>query len=142
MNIWIGAAGVCINSEGKLLMVLQGKPHEDKKWSVPAGGLEAGETIEECCIREIAEETGYTAEVGEKIYVKEQVGDEFDRVEVHYFLATIIGGEMKIQDPDGLIHDIAWKTREDLESLDLGFPEDRKFLLNCLETYQPLGATD
>lgn len=123
-------------------MVLQGKPHEDKKWSVPAGGLEAGETIEECCIREMAEETGYSAEVGEKIYVKEQVGDEFDRVEVHYFLATIIGGEMKIQDPDGLIHDIAWKTREDLESLDLGFPEDRKFLLNCLETYQPLGATD
>jgi len=142
MNVWKGAAGVCINSEGKLLMILQGKPHEDKKWSVPAGGLEAGETIEECCIREMAEETGYSAEVGEKIYVKEQDGDEFDRVEVHYFLTTIIDGEMKIQDPDGLIHDIAWKSRDELEELDLCFPEDRKFLLNCLETYQPLGATD
>lgn len=142
MNIWRGAAGICINQDGKLLMVLQGKPHEEKKWSVPAGGMESGETIEECCMREITEETGYIAEVGEKIYIKEQAGIEFDRVEVHYFLTTIVGGEMNIQDPDGLIHEIAWKSLDEIRELDLGFPEDRDFLIRLLETYQPLGATD
>lgn len=142
MNIWKGAAGVCINDQGELLMVLQGKPHEEKKWSVPAGGLETGETIEECCIREMAEETGYIVEVGAKIYVKEQLGTEYDRVEVHYFQTTIIGGEMKIQDPDGLIYEIAWKSLEELKTLDLGFPEDREFLIRLVETYQPLGMMD
>ena len=142
MTIWRGAAGICINEQGQLLMVLQGKPHEEKKWSVPAGGMETGETIEECCIREISEETGYVAKVGEKIHVKEQPGIEFDRVEVHYFLAEITGGEMEIQDPDELIHEIAWVSLEQLKVLDLGFPEDCEFLVGTLESYQPLGTTD
>ena len=30
-------------------MVLQGKEEEEKRWSVPSGGLEKGETLEECC---------------------------------------------------------------------------------------------
>lgn len=37
------AAAVCI-MEGKLLMVLQGKPEEYKTWSVPSGQIEFGET--------------------------------------------------------------------------------------------------
>ena len=37
-------------------MVLQGKP-EEKMWSIPSGGKEQAETFEECCIREIKEET-------------------------------------------------------------------------------------
>lgn len=31
MNKWTGSAGICINEEGKLLMVLQGAPDEEKK---------------------------------------------------------------------------------------------------------------
>ncbi len=30
MNKWTGSAGICINEEGKLLMVLQGAPDEEK----------------------------------------------------------------------------------------------------------------
>jgi aminoglycoside 6'-N-acetyltransferase len=40
MQKWFGSSGVCINENGELLMVLQGKPEEDKKWSVPSGGQE------------------------------------------------------------------------------------------------------
>ncbi|MFC4408906.1 NUDIX hydrolase [Chungangia koreensis] len=142
MNIWRGAAGVCINERGELLMVLQGKPHEEKKWSVPAGGLEAGETIEECCVREISEETGYIAEVGEKLFVKSLPGIEFAHVEVHYFFVKILGGEMKIQDPDELIHEIAWKSLDELQELDFAFPEDRDFLIELVEQQQPIGVSE
>lgn len=44
------AAAVCIR-EGKLLMVLQGKPEDDKTWSVPSGQIEFGECYEDCCKR-------------------------------------------------------------------------------------------
>jgi hypothetical protein len=30
MQKWFGSSGVCINENGELLMVLQGKPEEDK----------------------------------------------------------------------------------------------------------------
>ncbi|WP_275667952.1 NUDIX hydrolase [Paenibacillus oryzisoli] len=37
MNPWVGAAAICNNSDRQLLMVLQGKPEEEKRWSVPSG---------------------------------------------------------------------------------------------------------
>ena len=36
--------------------------------------------------------------------------------------------EPEINDPDGLIHEVAWKSAKDLEDLELSFPEDRSFL--------------
>ncbi|MEK5115068.1 NUDIX hydrolase [Bacillus sp. FSL R5-0677] len=39
-------------------MVLQGKPEKKKMWSIPSGGKEQRETLEECCIREIKEKNG------------------------------------------------------------------------------------
>ncbi len=69
MERWIGSAAVCVNERNEVLMVLQGKRRR-KRWSVPSGGLEKGETLEECCIREVWEETGYNVEVVNKIYEK------------------------------------------------------------------------
>ncbi|CEG26249.1 MutT/nudix family protein [Bacillus sp. B-jedd] len=70
MQNWFGAAGVCINEEGQLLMVLQGTPEEEKTWSIPSGTKEENETFEECCIREVEEETGYKVEIIQKLQVK------------------------------------------------------------------------
>lgn len=125
MDKWVGAAGVCTNEAGELLMVLQGEKDEVKKWAIPSGGLEAGETLPECCIREIREETGYETEIMGKLHTKEKEYPEHRIVvEVHYFLVKQTGGERRIQDPDGLIYDIAWKSTEEIQQLDLSFPED------------------
>ncbi|MCA1038341.1 NUDIX hydrolase [Bacillus infantis] len=123
MKKWIGSAGVCIEN-GKLLMVLQGTPDEEKRWSVPSGGQEQGERSEECCIREVLEETGYLAKIIRPLFVKET-----ELSEVSYFEIKIAGGSPVIQDPDGLIYDISWIGAEELERIPLSFPEDREFLL-------------
>lgn len=128
---WIGAAGVCMNEQGELLMVLQGTPEEEKKWSVPSGGKEPSETIECCCLREIKEETGYDVRIKQSLHKKETAIDEYT-VTVHYFEVEIIGGKEKIQDPDHLIYDIAWKSADDIENLRLSFPEDRSFLIDYI----------
>lgn len=134
MEKWFGSSGVCINDNNELLMVLQGKPEEEKTWTVPSGGLENNETYEACCLREFKEETGFIVEIVEKITKKQGNACTYNiAIEVHYFLVKIIGGERVIQDPDNLIYDIAWKTLEDLKTLDLSFPEDRALLMHYIE---------
>jgi ADP-ribose pyrophosphatase YjhB (NUDIX family) len=121
---WTGSAGICIKNS-HILMVKQGKPEESKTWSVPSGGKMPEESYEECCIREVFEETGYKVIVKDKILVKQVI--------VHYFIVEIIGGEEKIQDPDGLIYEISWKSYDELSQLELSFEEDRVFLRSLLK---------
>lgn len=131
--IWEGASCICLH-DGKLLMVLQGTPEEEKRWSVPSGGLEMGETLEDCAIREVWEETGYVVKIKEKLHIKEGIsfGIQF---KVQYFSAEIVGGSPIIQDPDGLIYDIRWVSFEELKLLNLSFPEDRELLMNYLAPF-------
>lgn len=134
--IWVGASCICLH-KGKLLMVLQGTKEEEKRWSVPSGGLERGETLEECCIREVWEETGYVVKIIEKLHLKEGVsfGIPF---KVQYFLGDIVSGSPKIQDPDGLIYEIRWVSFEELKLLTLSFPEDRELLMSYLAPFSEI----
>ena len=125
MFSWKGAAGICVNEQNEVLMVLQAAPGEEKKWTVPSGTLEEDETIEECCIREFVEETGFVVKTLDKIHNKNGVISEHGiSYSVEYFLVEIISGEITMQDPDEFIHDIAWKSLEEIQTLDLAYPED------------------
>lgn len=130
MEKWLGAAGICCNENNELLMVLETLG----KWTVPTGGKMGHETFEECIIREIAEETGYIAEIAEKLKVKSGTYDDIQiAYEVHYFLVKIIGGTAHIQDPDQLIVDIAWKPEQEVAVLEMNYPEDREYLIEHLK---------
>ncbi|MCB1646355.1 MAG: NUDIX domain-containing protein [Pseudomonadales bacterium] len=53
--------GVMMTPAGEVLMMQFRLPWvSEPVWSMPGGGMEAGETPEHCLIREIAEETGLT----------------------------------------------------------------------------------
>ncbi|HWO75394.1 MAG TPA: NUDIX hydrolase [Bacillus sp. (in: firmicutes)] len=132
MKIWQGAAGLCINNRNEILMVLQGKPHEIKTWSIPSGQKNGDETFQECCEREVFEETGYRVEVLDEIYCKKREYGEW-MAEVRYFHTKLIGGNRKIQDPDQLIYDIAWKSADEIRNIVLTYPEDRDFLMESLQ---------
>lgn len=135
MFSWKGAAGICVNEQKEVLMVLQAAPGEEKKWTVPSGTLEEDETIEECCIREFVEETGFVVKTLDKIHNKNGVISEHGiSYSVEYFLVEIISGEITIQDPDEFIHDIAWKSLEEIQTLDLAYPEDIHIIEKVIKT--------
>lgn len=67
MKEWFGSAAVCINENNEVLMV---KSYHSNAWAIPSGGIEKGETPEECCVREVMEETGYRVAIEDKLFVK------------------------------------------------------------------------
>ena len=60
----VAAYAVIIDERGMLLSWFNGNGHPDRAaWSLPGGGIDYDEQIEEGLIREIYEETGYHAEL-------------------------------------------------------------------------------
>ncbi|MFJ7736330.1 NUDIX domain-containing protein [Lysinibacillus sp. NPDC097287] len=85
-------------------------------------------------MRELEEETGYLVEIVDEIMTKKRkYSENYMFIEVHYFLVKLIGGKRKIQDPDNLIYDIAWKTIDEINTKDLSFPEDREIFNRLLK---------
>ncbi|EPD49703.1 hypothetical protein HMPREF1210_03150 [Paenisporosarcina sp. HGH0030] len=130
---WKGAAGVCINENNQILMVLQAAPDEEPKWTIPSGGIEGRETYEEACIREFEEETGLTVEIVSKLQDKNGVNAQYGiSYDLQYFLVEQVSGELTLQDPDDFILEIAWKSADELDSLEMSYPEDVAFLKELL----------
>lgn len=62
-KIIIAAGGVVLNPEKEILMIFR-----RGKWDLPKGKLDKGETLENCAVREVGEETGLSGiELGVKI---------------------------------------------------------------------------
>jgi 8-oxo-dGTP diphosphatase len=53
--------GIIVIDDGKILFGKRKGAHGSGEWSVAGGHLEFGETVEECVLRELSEETGLKA---------------------------------------------------------------------------------
>jgi len=58
----VGVVGLVRDEEGRILL-LRHTYRRRKPWGIPGGGLQPGETLEECLRREIEEEAGIKVEV-------------------------------------------------------------------------------
>jgi 8-oxo-dGTP diphosphatase len=127
MNQWFGSAAICINERNELLMI---RGNDTEKWAIPSGGIEIGETAEDCCVREVKEETGYDVKIIEKLTVKETVIKGIE-VQIHYFKVEKLGESTGINDPDETIVEAAWKSLSALHDLEHMYPEDVRTILGC-----------
>lgn len=82
----------------QLLLVRRGQPPRSGEWSIPGGGVEIGETVQEALSRELHEETGVTASIGALVDVVDFVDrTEAGSVRAHFvlidFSARWVAGE-------------------------------------------------
>lgn len=106
------------------------------KMTVAKGKQEAGETIEQCALREIAEETGIRGRIVAPLdlvtYQYEHA--EFGVVdkEVHYYIVEALDGELAAQVEE--INGVEWHFAEDALSLQLteGYDNNNGIVLKAL----------
>jgi len=56
--LFVGARGVIFDDQQRLLLIQRSDNH---RWAIPAGAMELGESMQDCAIREVWEETGLRA---------------------------------------------------------------------------------
>ena len=100
--IGVGATTLVFNNKNELLLNLRS---DTNNWGIPGGSKELNETLEECAIRELKEETNInvndleliTVLSGKEYYFKYPNDDELDCVIVLYKVSNY-NGELKIND--------------------------------------------
>jgi mutator protein MutT len=78
--------------DGKILLVEQqvcGSP--GRRWSLPGGRLEAGETLEQCVVREVAEETGLQVAIDRLLYVCDRMVESGQVVHITFAVRRVRG---------------------------------------------------
>ena len=70
-----------VTENGKILLCYETK---NDQWMIPGGGREDGETGEECCARELAEETGFTVRPSSCVFEIDEYYEDWKYVTRYY----------------------------------------------------------
>ncbi|MCU1376613.1 MAG: hydrolase [Actinomycetia bacterium] len=81
--------GAVVVDDGRLLLVRRGRGPAAGEWSVPGGRLEAGETVGEAVVRELAEETGIEGLCGPLLGWVERIGDDHHHVILDFMVEVL-----------------------------------------------------
>ncbi len=94
------AAVAIVEREGELLLILRGMPPEKDKWTFPSGFMEAGESPEEACLRELKEETGLTGEIVDLLGVYHEPSEMYGDVLNIFFVVRPEPGSVPVAGDD------------------------------------------
>jgi len=111
----LAAYAVIVDDHDRVLLALWNEAAQPL-WTLPGGGVELQESVEEGAVREVREETGYDVELGRLLGVDTLVvppeertvdrGRWFKGIRV-VFEATIIGGQLRVE-VDGTTDEARW----------------------------------
>ncbi len=97
------AVSAAIFRDGRVLIVRRARPPAHGLYTLPGGGVELGETLEEAVVREVREETALAIAPVDLVGFRQAIArDSAGRVERHFvilpFAARWIGGEISLNE--------------------------------------------
>lgn len=105
------------NVDDKRYVLLVKQFPDSDKWSVPKGHLQEGETLEECALREVWEETGVVVVLGDRlpdVTVPVSNGSKL----IVTFMATVLGKpEPNVKHDECEVADVRWFPADELPTL-------------------------
>jgi 8-oxo-dGTP diphosphatase len=124
MEMRVAAYAVITDEEDRILLA-HWKEGRHSAWTLPGGGLEPGEDPEHAVRREVHEETGYRAAVGQLLGIHSRVipatrriaeSDEALHTLRIVYRARIIGGTLRDEE-DGSTDEAAWFRLDQLSGI-------------------------
>jgi 8-oxo-dGTP diphosphatase len=107
--------GAVVRDEsGRLLLIRRGHPPGEGLWSLPGGRVEPGESDVAAVARELQEETGLRAEIGELVGVLSRPGPGDVVYDIYDYAATASGGTLR---PGDDAADVRWVDDAELRTL-------------------------
>lgn len=119
----VRVCGLLVEDNSILLAQIHSPVIKSLVWIPPGGGLQFGETMKECLIREFQEETNLQIDVRNLIHINELVADPYHALEF-YFEVKAVGGEFalgsdpEISDDKQLLKDLKWISIDELADID------------------------
>jgi ADP-ribose pyrophosphatase YjhB (NUDIX family) len=122
MKLKVRATAVLIEEDSILLVEQRVSP--SRNWSLPGGTLEADETIEECVVREMREETGLDVAIDRLLYVCDRMQSGSHVVAV-ILAVKKLGGQLRLgNEPEPWANPITGIRMVPIDSLmEYGFSE-------------------
>ncbi|MDP8936960.1 MAG: NUDIX domain-containing protein [Actinomycetota bacterium] len=114
-ELCVGA--IAISGE-RLLLVRRGHGPAAGKWSVPGGRVEAGETLAEAVVRELAEETGIEAVCDKLVGWVERIGPASHYVILDFAVTVLVDPDV-VPTAGGDAAEAAWVPLDQVAYLSL-----------------------
>lgn len=96
----VPAVGVVCRRAGEILLIRRGHEPRQGQWSIPGGRVRPGEPLRDAALRELQEETGVIAAIGDLIQVYEIIEPGLHYVLIDFAAEWLAGEPAAADDAD------------------------------------------